>query len=465
MSILPKGISQSDGRDWISVVDSESRKDKLIRLQDIPGVAVKFKSYSDFPSAIDFGVGILQAKDTGQQYVSNGSIILPLNNVPVAFSGFNRSFGGVGVSTFADRTWVAQRTARGPFYAIQIVLENWDTANALPILAACCAAVPTDGHNGVGLTWTPITFSGAAGGTIAVATGSGNGKIPGLMPSDTIPIADTARTDNPTSNPLIQVRIRTGGGVTWFTLNTNGVVTGTGAFNAITGRADKNAKAGSGIDGTTAPGGVAIVPTDVDFFNPLASIKFYYTQATVEVPHCGDSTLQGQGGTNFVCWPEIGASLASNSSIYYETPNHSIANRNQTEAYNYAVANLFGPLKSKYLLWQGWSVNNPRTTAGITASKRQTIEIMRLCNANGVIPLLTTDPIRKGFTSADRDLINAQNGWIKSLGAPVFDVASYMQNNAGTELKSEFNLDDTHWNVAGQQYLGVNYAGFLSGLR
>ena len=419
-------------------------------------------NYPDFasaPSAAEWYAenGSAPIWVAGQQYVSNGSVYSQKRGE--SHAAIDKVFGQIAVSSFAGRTAVDQRQAKGDFYAIRIGLENWDTSNTMPIAAACCAAVPTDGHNGTSMDWKTITFGGSASITVPVATGSGYNIIPSVAWSDVIYVDSIARTDDATKLPLIQIRSRHNGANPQFCQS---LVNGTGPSqqNTMSGRADKGQL--TPTDLTTTPSSSAATVSGTNQWCGIQNVIFYYKSHVIDIAHCGDSTFAGVSGNYITNWIDVGATLASTSKRIICSSNWSQASRTQTGAYDLANSLLFSAPKPKYLLLQSWSSNNSdKTATGFALAKQQVVALLDKCALNDIIPILTTSPILASYNSTIKGLLANHNTWVKSLPFKVFDIDAYLTDASGSGIKSAYDLDGTHYNTTGIAYLGGLFRDFI----
>lgn len=403
--------------------------------------------------------------DSGNQLHSSIDSIKSIANKK--FSGLRKLFGARGVSAWADTTWCLQATAKGQFYKIRLVFEN-SGATPVPLDGCKIAPSPTASNNGQSLTWTAVTFSSLTSSTIPAATNPDSiSTINGRLVSDVITVASVDRTDIVGANPLLQIRAKVSGAVIWFVPSLNATPQGFATINQYTGANDGAVRSAS--DGVTTPSSLAMTPSDQQVFAPFINVEFFYTQPVIDIVACGDSTFVGIASNSYVSWLQIGTALASSSSQYYEIDNQSIASRTQTQAYNAAVANLFGSVVGKYFLWQGWSTNNNTNASDFLLAKQQTIDIIDRCKAAGILPIVTTDPVRNYNNATVKSSIDAHNAWLKTLGVPCFDIATLISNGSGTGIADQYTIDSevgskVHWNNAGNQYLGQQFSYFIANL-
>ena len=405
------------------------------------------------------------------------------NNLKSKKYGFDKLFSGKGANAFAGRTWVTQLDAGDAFYAFQIVLENYDTVNVCPITTAVAAAAPATSHTGVGLSWQSITFgavlatnaAGTPGASIPAATAGsdGYGIIPGLLVSDVIYLKSIARTDIIGAKPLLQVRIKHGDTINIMVL-AGTCSTGAGLANAAARRDARSASYTGDAALVATAGTIAVTPAENSVFMPVPTIKFFYRSKCLDFVYCGDSTFAGLDALGQSNFSQIAAGLASNSGRLVNAINCSLATRTQSQAYNYAIANVF-TYKPKYLLWQTWSVNNTdKTATGFALAKQQTLNMIQLCIDNDVGIILTTQFVNMQGTGATtatvRDLLLEHNAFIGSLGFPVFDIASLITDGSGINIVPAYlalldlagNTTGNHWNAAGNSYLGGVLASYLN---
>lgn len=251
---------------------------------------------------------------------------------------------------------------------------------------------------------------------------------------------------------------------------------GTGVFNTSTGREIKNTSGAT--DGTTNATTVAYVPTDTSsgIFVAIPTIKFFYKKNAVDVAICGDSTyagLQGDAGVSNVTaqvlgglsFASLGAKLASNKNRNVTAWNCAQASRTQTEYYNNTV-NYVIAQKPSFLLWQTWSINNVKgSIPAFNLGKQQTLNIINKCCDNNIQIILGTQPLNSYLTAGEQAMAASYNDFIKSLGLPVFDIATYISNPNGVGIKAIYDQDNnTHWNLDCTTYLGGLFADFINKL-
>jgi len=128
---------------------------------------------------------------------------------PAPYSTTVRDFAIYGNVSVENRTFVLQAPAPFAYTAVQLVYANYSSAGTATVGPVKIAGAPTNLNNGAALSWTSVTFSGAATGAIPAATNSTADRpevVPGILVSDVITAVPVARTDFPTNKYLLQVR-------------------------------------------------------------------------------------------------------------------------------------------------------------------------------------------------------------------------------------------------------------------
>lgn len=362
-------------------------------------------------------------------------------------------------SNMTGYTMVGQYPALGSFYGVKVCVVNPSTnsgANAT-FDTIKVAAAPTSGNAGSALTWSNVTFSGAASIALSAGSGSGGNYVPSIVKSDLIPLANVARTDSGTL-PLVQIRAYASGILNSLSVTDAQLV----SYNTLFNREYRFTRS----SGTVA-NNVDLVPSGSGFTLPMY-LEFYYTKPVISLVVVGDSISAGLDGTNYIGSPIARFSYSNNSSqTEVIVVSESFAVSGQTSLASMATATAVIPiLKPNYLVFCPYSVNDGTSTqATIDASWLAAMNLIDLCIANNVIPVLATACPQTGMAATPDGFRKVQNTRIRALSSMVvvLDYDSVVSDRATpASYTSGLSNDGTHPSNAGYTVMAAEVAQKLS---
>lgn len=418
-------------------------------------------------SALGDGCNVIAA---GIQTARGAGVV----NLPATrSSGALRPIGGNTVVVLTGSTggngWVSdiQFPAAADFVAVQFIYANVSTTTPLTINRARAVGVPAHYSNSGTTPFGPaqanlavdVTFNGAAGVTIPVATQGPAGAsnvIPTLYVSDICPISSVARTDGGAAK-LVRVRTHFPDGTPMPTVGTSviqGVNTYEGSQGLQFGYITQPVALANLETTGWAPG------TDGGAFMPVGVI-FHYAKPARELAAFGDSLLQGFGATGVKNgWPSVAASLGwKNSDTILTAVN--MGNSGQKHAASHAtLLEYLRVRKPQFAAFKSWSPNDVDgsfvpTRAIMDECWARTLLAVETCQQAGVTPLVLTNTAITSYNSTHKALVNLQNA--RTLQLPsnvlVLDVAGLL-NLSGNLNPAYDSGDGLHWNQAGHDLVG-----------
>lgn len=301
------------------------------------------------------------------------------------------------------------------------------------------AVTATDADNGAALTWTVVTFDGAATKALPVISGTEPQAVKSLVVSDHI-----SRPSNLASDFLMVRSYFSDSGCAM-----NPAAGELASFRTSTGMKYKSGFATGVIGdttGITASEGQLIVPEGVVWHFDIPSL----TLACV-----GGSTLRGQGSTaNATGMVYRAAAALTNSSRIVSPYVAAFSGQNSTASMSNAIQ-VVNTIKPDVLLFLAGSGNDTDlSAAGFEAMKGRTAAVINHCRKNGVVPIIGTVPPSTSLSAPQEALRILQNTWARSLanqGILVADIAAAVQDtsNAAILLAAYDSGDGTHLNDAG----------------
>jgi hypothetical protein len=214
---------------------------------------------------------------------------------------------GAGIqqtSAGGDRTAQQQIPYDRKFTGVRLVYANYYPSGPATLTTVKVAVAPIDGSSGNTLTWTPVTWAGAASITLPAAVGSANNYVPSVAFSDFIPITAISRTDIPTAPYLLLVRgydaalivaggpVNTAGAAQWLAdrgyVYRYGVAVSAGAIVADTTAITTAATSGLGVINA------------VEFYGAGDALTFYVFGDSLTAGYSGNAAGYQSGWPNML---------------------------------------------------------------------------------------------------------------------------------------------------------------------
>lgn len=390
---------------------------------------------------------------------------------------------GITANASIAATFTLCRRAPAHYDAVQVILHGAVSgANTFKVSVAPSSQF----NNG----WQPLNAAGAAqaftnltfgttdplnprnpGGGAATTTTAGTSGtnatqdlIEGSSISDILNISSLARTDNPAADPLIFVRVF---GTNAPAINvTEADTAGANPWNSAI--PDFYCGYWGATDYTTAtpPG----APSQQ--WLPSLTIVFWLRGKRVyTIGATGDSIEQGwipaasvpQFGGNINGWPRRFVKLLNDNGISATLVSLSTTGAHSKLFHERAVnAILAGKLT--HLFIKPWSVNETANgDAAVPAALARTSQLIELCHARGVVPILVQPWGGQSNGTTMRNTVDAYVAGMAASGVAVFDPRSVTDTSSGALIDSMKNLnnvgavvDSLHINDSGYDIIANN---------
>jgi len=381
-------------------------------------------------------------------------------------------FGQTGTSAGANYTFGSQIAAEAPFEAVKLIFVSYSSSYNI----GGCTVSPTAvlGSNGTSDTWTAATFSTGKVGdlpptyagttatfTVPAPTGSGDNLIPGWAASDWISVSSIARTDGGTL-PLLAVRC-------WMTSGTQfDNQGGMSAFNALSTQNGRVWWTGVISDGTgayvSAPASNAFAPSAGGQWVAPIAVQFAYTNVTgLSLVTVGDSLTRGQStgtrSTILTPYAQYAVNALSTTSRPITLSNMGWSGQSHDASYRntlWAINNL----QPDVILFSVNSVNDGTTDFSANRAWNHALAAITQAKANGIIPIIVTEPPSSGWNSTTDAYRVAVNNKVRALagaGVYVLDADSIVTTGANPgRLQAGYDSGDgLHPNAAGYAAIGT----------
>jgi hypothetical protein len=344
------------------------------------------------------------------------------------------SAGGVGGSGITLQNQIPPPADATGFRA---VYTNGTTSSAT-ITTAKAAVTSADGHTGASLTYTSLTFDGAATATLAAATGTAPQDVRSMVVSDhvSLPVAadkfailrtyfaSTACAEQIAAGEMLAFRNATG--LKYKTCSASGVI----ADTAVCG---------------TVQDGQIIIP---------ASLIWTFPKETITVATVGGSNNRGQGSSGNATGLVYRSSAALSNSARVVTPFIGAVSGQGTIASLGNAKQIIEKIRPRILFLLLGSGNDSITNADdFAAMKGRTAAIIEHCSRFGVIPIVGT--MAPANLSAEIEALRIElNQWgrntVRNM-ALIADIARKVENpsNVAQLLPAYNSGDNVHWNDAG----------------
>jgi lysophospholipase L1-like esterase len=345
-------------------------------------------------------------------------------------------------------TLATQIQAPATFTGFKLVVGNPYTA-ASTLSGLRVASPVATGNDGSALSYTVATFAGATSIVLPPAVGT-DPSITAMTWYASDPILMSPAS----SANLLHVRYDFAGQTCGMQLAVGEMA----AFNTASGYDFRVGNvAGSGSTAAiTMLAGQAFVPGGViwTFDRPARTIAVI-----------GGSTTRGQGSEgNSYGYVTRACALKSSSSLVYTPYIVARSSANSTDAIVQATSILSLIQPYAMVIPVGSGNDAVLDAAGFEKMKGRVAQIIELCIAARVMPVLTTLPPSDDLSAPQELLRLAQNTWAKSLqGILCADVATAVENptNRGTLLPAYDSGDGTHLNAAGHAVMASVLAATL----
>ncbi len=340
--------------------------------------------------------------------------------------------------------------------AVRIVYQNHTAAAIAGIKAiASSSASPSDQYNNAGV-WTAATFGGAATGTLPAGTAT----APAVLKTDWIPVVPLARSD---AGPSTIYHVRS------FAPNTNATLPTVGNGGGVSPSTTWGARANEEWSCAVNVGDFVASPTTFTAAgegSPFAIAIEYMTAATtLTVMNFGDSIRMGYvASAPGNCDIVVAAKAASTPARPISVQNSAQGGSNSDTYIGLAEA-LIPIHKPAMAVYSVFTPNDTAPTAAtIQAQKVKRGRFLKVCQDNGVIPVLSTSVPNTNagntastYSAAVDDLVKALDNDTRALCATgkalLLDLSLILSNTqtAGVARlwKTGLNADGLHPNDAG----------------
>ena len=307
-----------------------------------------------------------------------------------------------------------------PFDAIRPILMHCDPT-PVPGVKFCVASNPNYAGDKLGnsLTWVQGTFAGSATGTLTAGTTA----RPTPLVGDLTPCPSVARSDGGSGYmAVVRVMIPTGGTLP---LSTHSVAD-IGLWSGFANNAAYSDRWAG--DGVTTPASYAAGGSRAD--SPIWGVEVLSRGRVISVIEFGDSITRGQGKSVNDCysWGELAAQAATERAAGISVLNGNAGYSGQkTWEYLPRAQDLIPLLKPSIAVYPAFSPNdvtggNPLTQSVLDAARYRTSVFVRLCQDNGVLPVLWTGlpaASAKTWNAASDNFRKAYNAELKATYAGI----------------------------------------------